>query len=209
MKLTGTPDAILAAVLADWPDAAEALATARALVPVCKREVLLHEAACLYAVARQYDRPGARLLEIGTALGYSAAVMALAAPRAGLVTLNPKRSEYAQAVTNLVTLKNVRLLPMRSWDCLADFQSPCLDMVFVDGNHDQVERDLPWYDRLKPGGLILFHDYSPAESKRPCAPVYDAVNRFAARLRREPDILVVDSRLRGLAGWYRQLGEGV
>jgi predicted O-methyltransferase YrrM len=206
-RLEGTPDEI-GAVLADWrPDAAEALLAARALVPASKREVLAHEAALLYALAIRYDHEGARILEIGTALGYSAAVLALAAPKASIVTLNPKPGEYEQAVSNLAALGNVLAVQQHSWDYLARYTGPSLDMVFVDGAHDQVERDLAWFGWLKVGGLMLYHDYSPAESRRPCPHVYEVVRQFGATLGREPDVLVVDSRLRGMAGWYRRDSE--
>lgn len=207
LGLEGTPDEITAAVLADWPDAAEALLAARALVPGCKREVLSHEAAVLYALARQYDHEGACVLEIGTALGYTAAILALAVPRADLVTLDPKPGEYERAATHLAPLANVLAVQQHSWDYLAAYRGPALDMVFVDGDHNQVERDLGWLGWLKMGGLMIFHDYSPVESRRPCPHVYEVVNQFGATLGREADVLVVDSRLRGMAGWYRQDGE--
>jgi hypothetical protein len=54
---------------------------------------------------------------------------------------------------------------------------------------------------------MLFHDYSPAGSKRECPPVYQAIRQFAAWLGREPDVTVVDDGRAGMAGFYRQEGE--
>jgi len=98
----------------------------------------------------------------------------------------------------------VRLVPARSWDYLAAYAGPELDLVFVDGDHGLVVRDLPWFNWLRLNGLLLFHDYTPASSgKRPCAPVYETVRVFGDMLGREPDVLVVDDQGDGMAGFYR------
>jgi predicted O-methyltransferase YrrM len=164
------------------------------------------------------------ILEIGTALGYSAAMMAEAAPTAHITTLNPKEIEYPRAVKWLAPYTNVHVAKIKSWDFLEaarHFSTPTyqwqVDMIFVDGDHGQIKRDLPWWEFLKVGGLMLFHDYSPEGSARPCQPVYDAVNDFAVGLGREPDLLVdwgiepdllvIDDRGVGLAGFYKREGE--
>jgi predicted O-methyltransferase YrrM len=189
-----------------WPGVDEVLAGARAAVPWCKREIWPHQAAVLAFLAHQFDREGARILEIGTALGYSAAVMALAAPRARITTLNPKGPEYVQAMSNLDRFANVRVLMEYSYQYLADYSGSSLDLVFVDGDHslEGVRRDTGWWKHVREGGLILFHDYSPAGSKRPNPEVVQAVDEFAARLGRRPDVLVVDEQSVGMAGFVRR-----
>jgi predicted O-methyltransferase YrrM len=203
-----SPSAIMAAVAEQHPDVRRDLARARGAVPWCKREIATHQAAALYALARGCDRPGAHILEIGTALGYSAAVLALAAPQAAIVTLNPKRKEFVRAEKHLAGFPNVQVLPRKSWDYLGGYAGPHLDLVFVDGDHGLVVRDLPWFDWLVDGGLLLFHDYTPfGTGRRPCAPVYETLRVFGAALGREPDVLVIDDAGDGLAGWRRGPGE--
>jgi predicted O-methyltransferase YrrM len=202
MVLTGTPDELIAIVAMDCPEIYDVLERVRDRVPFIKREILRHEAAVLYMLARDYNRASAKFLEIGTAWGYSAAIMAEAAPLAKIVTLNqPKPSEYERAIVHLAPYENVTALMECSWDYLKKHGEPYLDFVFVDGDHDQVERDLPWWDLLLPGGLMLFHDYSPDGAGRPCQQVVDVVDRFSGEL--EPDILVVDNRRIGMVGFYR------
>ena len=99
------------------------------------------------------------------------------------------------------------MLPIASWSYLAGYKGPAFDVVFVDGDHKQVARDLPWFNWIHPGGLMLFHDYSPAESTHACPPVYDVVNARAIRLGRELDVLLVDDTLAGIAGFYKQKWE--
>lgn len=202
MKLTGTPNQILDA-LTD-----EALLygmnRARAWVPPYRREIDEHQAAVLYTLARQRNRKGARFLELGTAYGYSAAIMAYAAPLAQITTLNPHDQEARTARRNLEPARNVAVVEAYSWDYLAEYGGQPLDLIFVDGDHKQVRRDFPWWNHLAIGGVMLHHDYSPAESRRPCPPVYRALNEFSQWLGREPDVLVIDDGLAGIAGHIKR-----
>lgn len=204
MKLTGTPDEILEAALALHPEAKDALQEARRATQRGKQEVYPYQAACLYALAAQYNRKGANILEIGTYYGYSAAVMAQAAPLAHIVTLNPTEWEFNSATENLRRFENVRVKCIESQSYLDGYNDPPLDMIFVDGDHKRVKEDLPWWDELAPDGLMIFHDFSPGGSKRQCPPVWRALHEFAAVLGREPDVLIVDDGLAGMAGWYKR-----
>lgn len=206
--LRGTADDIAKAVELKWPGVGPAMERARANVPFLKREIWPFQAAVLYGLVRaNYSRPGAQILEIGTAWGYSAAVMAEAAPEAKIVTLNPKLHEVERARGHLAAYPNVTIRMELSWDVLAAYDGPALDMVFVDGDHQRVHLDFPWWDHLAVGGLMLFHDYSPKGSKRPCPSVYAAVNKFAGWLGRIPDILVMDYRYVGMAGFVRDAAD--
>lgn len=211
MNLTGTPVEIQVRMAERCPEVYDAIDRVRQYVPFIKREVLRHEAAVLYVLATGYNRNGANFLEIGTAWGYSAAVMAEAAPAANIVTLNPKFGEWERAIEHLKPYANVIPLLAYSWDYLDLYRhkgrgiAP-FDFIFVDGGHgtEAMERDLEWWDRLRPGGLILFHDYSPDGSGRPCPSVYDAVNEWQARLRLTPDVLVTDDRGIGMVGYKKE-----
>lgn len=202
-KLQGTQEEIVAAVRRLHPEIESILGRVRSKVPFIKRQVSEYQGAALYALAKQYNQPGAMMLEIGTAWGYSAACLASAASQARLITLNPKETEYPVAMQNLAYWPNVQVLKLKSWDYV-DRNENVFDLVFVDGDHNQVRRDLIWWQFLNPGGLLLFHDYAPDGSWRPCQPVYEGVNRFADELGRPLDVLIKDERGVGLAGFYKK-----
>lgn len=213
LSLVGLPPRLIV----EWveerrPSVGLALDVARRMVPACKREVWRHQAACLYYLASEHVGPrGAegQMLEIGTALGYSAALLSLGAPEAHLLTINPKLTEYPQALANLAPLANVEVWQERSDALLYAWSGPTLDLVFVDGSHlyEDVRADQSWWRWVRSGGLMLFHDWSPAESARPSEPVYRAVNEMAEEMGRPFDVCVVDDRGVGMAGWVRLEGD--
>lgn len=175
------------------------LEEARALIPWTKREILPIEAAALYILASQAQ---GTIIELGTCLGYSAAVMGVASPESKITTTNPKKGEQNQARGYLRPLANVTALGLMSWDLLDCYRGEDAVLVFVDGDHGQVARDFAWWDRIKAGGLMLFHDYAPKGSPRPCQPVFEALNALREGLGRDFDV-----RYKTLAGWYKQRGE--
>lgn len=207
MHLIGAPDEIIAAIEREHPEVMSALASVREHVPHAKREISEYQAAALYALAKQYNRAGAHVLEIGTLWGYSAAVIATAAPLAQIVTLNPKAHEVVLDRQHLAAYENVRVVETLSTEYLAQYTAPPLDMLFIDGDHKHVRLDLPFWNYLSDGGLMLHHDYSPEGTWRPCPPVYEAVNDFCATMGRKLDVLVQDTGGVGLAGLYRRAGE--
>lgn len=209
MNITNQPPAaILKTLTANDSELANALSRARANVPAYKREIAQYQAAAIYALAKAYN--GKRILEIGTAWGYSAAIMAEACPDSEIITLNPTQPEDDQARRNLKPYKRVSVLTKKSWDYLKE-DTGNFDLIFIDGDHARVRHDMPFWDKLNEGGLFLFHDYAPAgatEGKggklRECPPVYEEVNRFAEKLNKErPDVLVVDDGGVGIAGFYK------
>lgn len=210
MNLRGSPDDILAALIQQYPELSAALMRARARVPVYKREIAHYQAAALYALARPYNRLGARILEIGTAWGYSAAVLAEACPLAQIATLNPQEQEVNMARVHLKDYPNVTVLTLKSWDFLKTLNREQFDLIFVDGDHKRVRADLPFWNTLTSNGLFLFHDYSPKgahEGKggklRECPPVFDTLNSFARQLDKPaPDVTVIDDGGVGMAGFY-------
>lgn len=185
-------------------DLFKAMEQSRERVPWIKREINEYQAALIYCLAKRFNCKGANILEIGTAWGRSASLMALAAPLANVITLNPKEHEVKKASVHLKTFPNVTIEQFISWDYLDTYDGPELDMVFIDGDHKRVKRDFPWWNWLKVGGLKLHHDYSPNESSRPCPPVYDACNEFIDFLGRDSDILVVDNENVGMIGFVKR-----
>ena len=122
------------------------------------------EAAALAALAG-----GRRVLEIGSAFGYSACVMALAGARE-ITAVDPHSwiagSEAAMRA-NLAACKadrKVTVIAKTSFDALPEIAASGrkFGLVFVDGDHaaHAVRHDGDWAARLlEPGGTIAFHDY--------------------------------------------------
>jgi predicted O-methyltransferase YrrM len=203
--MNGTQAEILSTIRAGYPDTNNDLARAYTYTKRGKQEVFPYQAAVLYALAKQYNREEAQILEIGTYYGLTAAVIAEAAPKANIITLNPLEWEVQDARYALHRYENVSVICRHSWDYL-EMLAPewMLDMVFIDGDHKRVRLDLPWWNRVKEGGLILFHDYTPLGNPRHCPPVYEVVNEFAGYLGREMDVAVIDTDNVGMAGFYKK-----
>ena len=169
-----------------------------------------YQAAVLYHVAKHFHTPGGFALEIGTARGYSASLIGQAVAPDWLITLNPDVNEADTMQRNLGRFPNVGILYVKSGEFLtsAGFSTPKeLDFIFVDGDHKHVRDDFPFFNRLRVGGCILFHDYSPDTSYRACPPVYEGLNAMREQLGREFDIAVIDAGGVGMAGFVRREGE--
>jgi len=158
------------------------------------------QAELIYNCMVPYNQEGNVILEIGTRLGYSASIIAQAAPLAKVITLEPLSERISRASKYLEPFPNITLVRAYSWDYLETYRGPELSAIFVDGDHKRAHRDVPWFYKLKPGGLILFHDYTEVGS----LPVVKAVNLLAVSLGRKLDIRVIDEEGAGMAGMYRE-----
>lgn len=208
MNLTGTADQIMAIIATQYPQVIKDLRTAREAVPNGKPQDTLwpYQAACLYALTQRYD--GGRILEIGTYYGFTAAVMALAAPKANIIGLNPQLLEVEKAQQNLARFENVSIICRYSWDYLEMLDPEWrFDMVFVDGDHKRVREDIPWWNRINTGGLFFFHDFSPNGSGRACPPAYRALLEFMEWMGREFDVLIIDNQQVGMVGYYKRIDD--
>jgi len=169
-----------------------------------QRKLLRYQAAALYQIAEHYNFGAARVLEIGTFAGYSASIIAQAAPMAEIETLNPVPHEVVTAEKNLQPFKNVKVIQSKSWDYFKGYYGKPFDFIFVDGDHNRIGLDLPWFNMLKTGGLMLFHDYHPTQSRI----VYTALNTMLVELgRKDFDIAIVDTNQNGMVGIYRKENE--
>jgi predicted O-methyltransferase YrrM len=208
VKLYGTREEILDKLTGKHQVPRNILSQARTIIgPRGKQEVYSYQAAALYCLAYKYNQREYTILEIGTYYGFTAAIMALAAPRAKIITLNPLAWEVDAARKSLRQFKNISVLLGKSWDYLEIYAGADLSMVFIDGDHKRVKKDLPWWNKIRAGGLFFFHDYSPLGAARHCPPVYEAVNDFAEYLGRDPDVLIVDNDKVGMAGFYKQIDD--
>lgn len=206
MKLSGDPGTILAQIERDYPGVMVAIEQADKMTrgQSQKQRVYPYQAAALYALASRYNSESCNMLEIGTYYGYTAFVTASAAPLATLTTLNPVPWEYDIARQYLKQWPRVRPFCVHSWDYLESYAGPELDFIFVDGDHKRVRNDLPWFNWLSPGGLIVFHDYSPNGSGRACPPVWRALQWLSEYLERAPDVEIIDDQNVGMVGWYKK-----
>jgi predicted O-methyltransferase YrrM len=168
-------------------------------------QMLPWQMGALYALAWSQCHEGGHILEIGTGSGSSAYMLAQAAPTAEIVTITPnaKEAELARQFLRGATGGQVRVWAETSAAFLPYTVGCSWDLIYVDADHRHCQADLPWFNRLVGGGLILFHDYSP----RACPPVYAAVGALARRLGRGPDVELMDSEGIGMAGFIRQVGE--
>jgi len=202
MNITGTHAEIMEQF--GIPEVVKALEKARQAIPQGKQEVYAYQGAALFALAKPYNRKGAHILEIGTYYGYSTAMIKQAAPKAEIITLNPRKLEAQTARQNLASFEAISVVEQLSWDYLENYAGPQLDMIFVDGDHKRVTRDIPWWNEIAVDGLFIFHDYTPLGNKRHCPPVYEMVNEFADWLGRAPDVLIIDDDNVGMAGFYKR-----
>jgi predicted O-methyltransferase YrrM len=151
--------------------------------------------ALLYILAKEC-KGKARICNIGAKYGLSTACLAKGAPQAEIVTLEPSPKYARAARKNLAKFPNVRVDLRKSWD----YPVEKWDLVFVDGCHKQIKRDLVWYRRLTLGGLFLSHDYNP--HKRPW--LVAALDGLLMEIRKtEYDVSLLDERDRGIVGVYR------
>ena len=206
MNLLGSPAEISARIRERYPEAKEAVSHARALTAghSIKGSVYDYQAEALYFLCREYDQPGANILEIGTYYGFTAAVMAQATPQATIVTLNPLEWEVEAALPALESFANVQVVQITSQDLLANYIGPDFDLIFVDGDHKRIREDLLWWCHLKVGGTILFHDYTPFGSPKHCPPVVRGLNEFTAYLGRYADHTIIDNQQSGMLAWVKR-----
>lgn len=201
------PQRITDTILSVYPEAAKAIARVKTRVPYIKRQISYYQGYVLYALAHQYDFADSCFLEVGTAWGFSAACMAEGAPDARIETLNPKMAEVIEAKKHLSEYRNIEIFmqpSMQYYNYISQTDRK-YDLVFVDGNHDKVEDDLKFWNLVRPGGLMLFHDYSPEESWRPCRQVYDCLNDWLKQLgRKEFDVIITDDRGAGMVGLIKE-----
>lgn len=203
MKLRGTEGDLFRALRAQYPEAKLPTGMQYQLRP--------YQMLALFGLATAYVARGSRILEIGTGHGASGVMLAQAASGAQILSLTTSAKEAKLAAENwqAARLPNISAATWASWDYLvspARARDP-LDMVFVDGDHNRIVLDMPWFNELKVGGLFVCHDYSPVGARGASPIVYEVLNRFRDQLGRDLDVEIIDELQTGMAGFYRREGE--
>ncbi|USG64046.1 O-methyltransferase [Brevibacillus ruminantium] len=138
-----------------------------------------------------------RILEIGTAIGYSTIWLAEAAPEASIVTMEIDEERLARAKANLSQAgveKRVEILHRDATTGLADEAE--FDCLFIDAAKGQYQKFLDLYlPMLRPGGLVLTDNVlfrglvaSPEEAGKRQRSMVDKLNRFNQYLTEHPDL---------------------
>lgn len=196
LNITDTPEAIIKLVGVTHENIDEVLHKSSHDIPNRSHAIEPYQAAVLYLLAAQYNKPRVQLLEIGTRFGYSASILAQACPKAKITTVDAEESSRSAARENLKAYKNVTCVKSKSWNWLEQVEDDSLSFIFVDGDHEEVARDLAWWAKLKSGGLMLFHDYTPSRFPR----VVTAVHQLTTT----PDVVVIQIESdKGMAGVYK------
>lgn len=137
-------------------------------------------------------------LEVGSWKGLSSSIIArhtdvlycvdtwLGAPNEENMHFEAKHKNIFAIFCNNINSLNlgqvVKALVMSSDEARLIFAPDHLDFIYIDGDHSyqQVKKDLDWWDKLNPGGILAGHDYDPNHPG-----VTQAVDeRFNGQLRR-------------------------
>jgi predicted O-methyltransferase YrrM len=156
------PKDFITLIAQEHPEIHDALELAATRVRDRKQAIKRYQAAILYKIARRYgDQKDVTVVELGTRKGYSAAVIAQALPDARIFTCETNVGNAEEAAANLRLFPNVEIINMHSWNFLDKANDGRISLVFVDGDHEQVSKDMGWWVKVKEGGCMVFHDYSP------------------------------------------------
>ncbi len=186
-----------------------AAATGRTVAPPYLTPIELVTLA-VYARACGSDAP---IIEIGSALGGSAVLMALATQRGdapsdgpSLFSIDPdrqSRSAMRLALEHAGVGSRVRMLERTSDDAAMEMGHAAASMggaglIFVDGLHtfEQCTRDAARYaPMVRPGGVMIFHDFDPRFAGVMRAVLEGPMRSPSLRLERIMDTIAVFRRI--------------
>lgn len=141
----------------------------------------------------------ARILEIGTAVGLSAAAMLSHCPQAHLTTIELEEELWREAKCNLEELGFSGRSTCHLGDAgeiLPMMEGP-FDFIFLDGPKAQYERYLPDLKRLLPSGGVLFADdvllYGWVSGEKPTPPkrrsIVGKIRGYLAAVTADPELV--------------------
>ena len=100
-----------------------------------------------------------KMLEVGTAVGYSASVIASYNPSLQIVTLEKDEERYQQAVKNIALLNLENQIQPVLTDALEYETDELFDMILLDGPKAHNRELLEKYEKnLKPHGYFIIDD---------------------------------------------------
>lgn len=135
--------------------------------------MLREESAKLLLEILQEKQPK-KVLEIGTFLGYSAALILQTCPNCQLTTIEKSEENAADAKENLKNLgfeARCEVVCCDAMDYLEQTKNQTFDLIFLDGPKGQYHKYLPYLKKmLKSGGVliaddILFYGYVKSQEK--------------------------------------------
>jgi predicted O-methyltransferase YrrM len=198
IALSGHPGKMLASLLLHVPNAAVGIRQNR-LVP---GKVDLYQVTTLYMTARDYNNEDRVIVEFGTMFGWSASMLAAGAPKAIVHTLEPSKARRVKAKGHLAKHRNITVHALTSLQFQEEVirRGVLVDLVYVDGDHHHCEEDMGWWDLIRPGGLMLFHDYTYKYQS-----VIQSVDHLLEALgKRQPDIALFNTKSKqGMVGVYK------
>lgn len=204
-----TPTQIIDIVRKDNPEIDAVIALSESVKQSYKGSMQQYQAACLYALAKRYNPKEfgyTRILEIGTGKGYSTSYLVQACPDAHIISLSVRADEQLEAknvIDRLGYKTGVQFVTANSRDYVDEAFEHKFDLIFVDGDHAKVQKDLIYWDFMAKGGLMLFHDYCPFDAANPQPHVYRVLNEFSTEINQPFDVEIVDNVKIGMVGFYK------
>lgn len=144
-------------------------------------------------------RPG-QILEIGTAIGYSALRMQAASSNAFIITIEKDEQRYLQAVKNIEALgkqEHIEVIQGDALDILVELaeHGKRFDLIFIDAAKGQYERFFELANpMLNPNGIIisdnvLFRGYvaNPLDVPKRYQKMVDKIRNYNEMLTNHPD----------------------
>lgn len=123
--------------------------------------IIPHETSAYFRLLMQVLQPQ-NILEIGTAIGYSALLMAVNSPQASITTIDRNEEMIGFAKENFAKYderKQIQLLEGEAQDILPTLADNAYDFVFMDSAKSKYIVFLPEVlKKVKVGGLIVLDD---------------------------------------------------
>lgn len=123
--------------------------------------IIPHETVAYFRLLMQILQPE-RILEIGTAIGFSALLMAENSPQSQITTIDRNEEMIGFAKENFAKFdsrKQIELLEGEAMDLLPSLPDDCYDFVFMDSAKSKYIVFLPEVlKKVKVGGLVVLDD---------------------------------------------------